>query len=192
MANRNDEQVVPAVGFPAGASQQRNTSFSFYDLHLHFTFDSFHTPALSLYDYDLKMPKIRSFTPSWLSTDSTDGRGLFSPSAASARKTALAASTASPHTSSVHGSPNKKQAANIPGPRRTIARRGTEVFIANGREIRWADLVTMKDAWEATQDGFSKSTSNTAPSTPAYRVSPPSPSVALQRHLQVFISSTNS
>ena len=114
------------------------------------------------------MPKIRSFTPSWLSTDSTDGRGLFSPSAASARKTALAASTASPHPS-VYGSPKKQ--AYIPGPKRTIARRGTEVFVANGREIRWADLVTMKDAWEATQDGFSKSSSNTSPSTPAYRVS---------------------
>ena len=34
------------------------------------------------------------------------------------------------------------------GPRRTIAHRGTEVFIAVGREIRWADLVYLKEAWE--------------------------------------------
>ncbi|KJR85851.1 uncharacterized protein SPSK_08442 [Sporothrix schenckii 1099-18] len=117
------------------------------------------------------MPKIRSFTPAWLSTDSTDGRGLFASSAANARKSSLAASTASPHPASAYGSPKKQ--AYIPGPKRTIARRGTEVFVANGREIRWADLVTMKDAWETTQDGFTKSTSNTAPSTPAYRTLKP-------------------
>ncbi|CAK7197437.1 hypothetical protein SEUCBS139899_000084 [Sporothrix eucalyptigena] len=117
------------------------------------------------------MPKIRSFTPSWLSTDATDGRGLFSPSSASTRRSNLGASTtASPH-SSVYGSPKKQ--AYVPGPKRTIARRGTEVFVANGREIRWADLVPMKDAWEATQDGFNKSTTATSPSTPAYRTLKP-------------------
>ncbi|CAK7220326.1 hypothetical protein SBRCBS47491_004149 [Sporothrix bragantina] len=122
------------------------------------------------------MPKIRSFTPSWLSTDSTDGRGLFSPSSASARRFNLGASTTSPHTpsASVYGSPKKQQQQNMPGPRRTIARRGTEVFVANGREIRWADLVTMKDNWEATtQDGFNRSTTTTSPSTPAYRTLKP-------------------
>lgn len=35
-----------------------------------------------------------------------------------------------------------------PGPRRTIAKRGTEVFFAVGKEIRWADLVYLKEAWE--------------------------------------------
>lgn len=38
------------------------------------------------------------------------------------------------------------------GPRRTIARRGTEVFIAVGKEIRWADLVYLKEAWEGKQE----------------------------------------
>ena len=33
---------------------------------------------------------------------------------------------------------------------RTIAHRKTEVFVAIGREIRWADLATLKDAY---QDG---------------------------------------
>ncbi|CAK7564736.1 MAG: hypothetical protein SEPTF4163_002635 [Sporothrix epigloea] len=120
------------------------------------------------------MPKIRSFTPSWLSTDSTDGRGLFSPSSASARRSNILASTASPYPSSVYGSPKKQQPLPLPGPRRTIARRGTEIFVANGREIRWADLVTMKDNWEAaTQDGFNRSTTTTSLSQPAYRTLKP-------------------
>lgn len=38
-----------------------------------------------------------------------------------------------------------------PGPRRTIARRGTEIFTAVGKEIRWADLVYLKEAWESKQ-----------------------------------------
>ena len=63
----------------------------------------------------------------------------------------------------------------MPGPRRTIARRGTEVFVANGREIRWADLVTMKDNWEATtKDSFNRSTAAAASvSAPAYRTLKP-------------------
>src|SRR5438045_5155918 len=34
----------------------------------------------------------------------------------------------------------------ISGPRRTIAHRGTEIFVAVGKEIRWADLARLKDA----------------------------------------------
>ncbi|CAK7264510.1 hypothetical protein SEPCBS119000_001026 [Sporothrix epigloea] len=106
------------------------------------------------------MPKIRSFTPSWLSTDSTDGRGMFSPSPASARRSNL--------------SPKKQQQPPMPGPRRTIARRGTEVFVASGREIRWANLVTMKDNWEATtQEGFNRSRTTASSSQPAYRTLKP-------------------
>lgn len=38
-----------------------------------------------------------------------------------------------------------------PGPYRTIARRGTEIFVAVGKEIRWADLVYLKENWDELQ-----------------------------------------
>ena len=34
------------------------------------------------------------------------------------------------------------------GPRRTIARRGTEIFVVVGNQIRWSDLCMLKDDWE--------------------------------------------
>jgi nucleoporin NUP82 len=74
------------------------------------------------------MPKITSFTPAWLSKPNP-GHDLFT----------------TPHTPSLEPSSKK---ASQPGPRRTIAHRGTEVFIAVGKEIRWADLVYLKEAWE--------------------------------------------
>ncbi|KAI1460672.1 hypothetical protein F4805DRAFT_454600 [Annulohypoxylon moriforme] len=80
------------------------------------------------------MPKIKSYTPAWLLQPSP-GHDLFAPD------------------------PNDTQAAlaytsnpvSKHGPRRTIARRGTEVFIAVGKEIRWADLLYMKERWEEKQ-----------------------------------------
>jgi nucleoporin NUP82 len=75
------------------------------------------------------MPKITSYTPAWLSKPNP-GHDLFTPSPSSQ---SLAPST-------------KKNLK--PGPRRTIAYRGVEVFIAVGKEIRWADLVYLREAWE--------------------------------------------
>lgn len=43
----------------------------------------------------------------------------------------------------------KKKA--VPGPRRTIAKRGSEIFVAVGKEIRWADLVYQKDTYASRQ-----------------------------------------
>ncbi|KAI2636420.1 hypothetical protein GGS26DRAFT_589026 [Hypomontagnella submonticulosa] len=82
------------------------------------------------------MPKIKSYTPPWLLSPSP-GHDLFVPNPDEAN-------SASSHTS--------KTDLND-GPRRTIARRGTEVFIAVGKEIRWADLVYLKDRWEEKQAG---------------------------------------
>lgn len=79
------------------------------------------------------MPKIKSYTPGWLLPPSP-GHDLFVPSPSDAN---------SPSYSS-------KEALRS-GPRRTIARRGTEVFIAVGKEIRWADLVYLKERWEEKQ-----------------------------------------
>ncbi|KAJ9155120.1 Nucleoporin NUP82 [Pleurostoma richardsiae] len=80
------------------------------------------------------MPKIKSFTPSWLSQPSP-GHSLFAASSEDLRSSVF----------SPYGSKKKSK----PGPRRTIARRGTEVFVAVGREVRWGDLVYLKESWIA-------------------------------------------
>jgi nucleoporin NUP82 len=75
------------------------------------------------------MPKITSYTPAWLSKPNP-GHDLF---------TAVASSQSL--------APSSKKVPK-PGPRRTIAYRGVEVFIAVEKEIRWADLVYLREAWE--------------------------------------------
>ncbi|KAI0382891.1 hypothetical protein F5Y04DRAFT_34750 [Hypomontagnella monticulosa] len=80
------------------------------------------------------MPKIKSYTPAWLLPPSP-GHELFVPSPSEANN----ASSYTPKSD-----PND-------GPRRTVVRRGTEVFIAVGKEIRWADLVYLKERWEEKQ-----------------------------------------
>ncbi|KAK4123265.1 hypothetical protein N657DRAFT_681382 [Parathielavia appendiculata] len=77
------------------------------------------------------MPKIKSFAPSWLNEPSP-GHKLFAQSSDDARTSA----------SLQYGKKPK------PGPRRTIARRGTEVFVAVGKQIRWGDLAYLKESWE--------------------------------------------
>jgi nucleoporin NUP82 len=77
------------------------------------------------------MPKIKAYTPAWLS-GSSPGHQLFAPNPDDARNIPSYASLA----------------VSAAGPRRTIARRGTEVFIAVGKEIRWADLVYLKERWQ--------------------------------------------
>jgi nucleoporin NUP82 len=81
------------------------------------------------------MPKVVSYTPAWLSKPNP-GHEIFTPKAATSQ------------TASTNGSGSSNKRTAKPGPRRTIARRGTEVFIAVGKEIRWADLVYLKEAWE--------------------------------------------
>lgn len=86
------------------------------------------------------MPKVISYTPTWLSRPSP-GYHLFSKP------------SASQHT---NGSiSNGQNGANIAkqflGNRRTIARRGTELFVVVDNEIRWSDLCMLKDVWENTQ-----------------------------------------
>lgn len=38
------------------------------------------------------------------------------------------------------------------GHRRTIARRGTEIFVVVDNEIRWSDLCMLKDVWDEDQE----------------------------------------
>ncbi|KAJ8125346.1 hypothetical protein O1611_g8293 [Lasiodiplodia mahajangana] len=77
------------------------------------------------------MPKIKAYTPAWLSSPSP-GHRLFAPNPNDTQSIPSYASAA----------------ASALGPRRTIAIRGTEVFIAVGKEIRWADLVYLKERWQ--------------------------------------------
>lgn len=79
------------------------------------------------------MPNIKSYTPAWL-TKAAPGHNLFAATTEDLRESAF-----SPYAS-------KKKSRS--GPRRTIARRGTEVFVAVNREIRWADLVYLKEQYE--------------------------------------------
>lgn len=73
------------------------------------------------------MPKVLSYTPDWLSRPQP-GYHLFAPK-----------------QSGSNGVASKKQEAS---PRKTIATRGSEIFVAVGHEIRWADLVNLKEGTE--------------------------------------------
>lgn len=70
------------------------------------------------------MPKILGYTPSWL-TRGTPGYDLFAPK---------------PPSSKALGAKKKS-----PGLRRLIAARDSEIFVAVGHEIRWADLAQLKE-----------------------------------------------
>ena len=81
------------------------------------------------------MPKIKSYAPAWVN-EPAPGHKLFAMSSDDA---GLPAPVAFARRSS------------RAGPRRTIARRGTEVFVAVGKQIRWGDLAYLKDKWDARQ-----------------------------------------
>lgn len=87
------------------------------------------------------MPKILSYTPAWLSNPSL-GHEIF---------TASKQPTDTPATP-VKFSNGTAKKIEKPGPKRTIAHRGSEVFVAVGKEIRWADLVIVKERYEEQQN----------------------------------------
>lgn len=86
--------------------------------------------SLSTAGIVVNMPKVLSYTPDWLSRPNP-GYHLFAPK-----------------QSNGNGAAAKKKDF---GPRKTIATRGSEVFVAVGNEIRWADLVNLK---EGTQPAY--------------------------------------
>lgn len=83
------------------------------------------------------MPKIISYTPSWLSRPSP-GFQLFS------RQSSDRGGQRGPAQFENSSRGEKKYL----GHRRTIARRGTEVFVVVNNEIRWSDLCMLRDDWE--------------------------------------------
>lgn len=81
------------------------------------------------------MPGVLKYTPAWLSRPAP-GFNAFTSRATTKQPTI-----------------EVKQRHEKPfGPQRTIARRGTEVFAAVGNELRWTDMVLLKERWEETQD----------------------------------------
>lgn len=114
------------------------------------------------------MPKIKSFAPSWLNEPSPAHK-LFEQPIDDARI---------PSNLPYGKKPN-------PGPRRTIARRGTEVFVAVGKQIRWGDLAALKESWETkharsgsmsrikkeSPEAFDYDDGNAGDGTEGYRVS---------------------
>jgi hypothetical protein len=80
-----------------------------------------------------EMPGAIKFTPPWLSRPSPGFEVLTSQAPAK-----LTTDT------------TQKDKKYI-GPQRTMARRGTEVFVATGNEIRWSDLVLLKEQWQEAQ-----------------------------------------
>lgn len=90
-----------------------------------------------------KMPKIISYTPPWLSRPEP-GSQLFASSQGI---------LSSPHREargSGNGSNKNANGTNRQylGPKRKIARRGTEIVVAVDNEIRWSDLCMLKDNYD--------------------------------------------
>ena len=85
------------------------------------------------------MPKVLEYTPPWLCRPS-EGYNLFS-----------ANDSASPKGSGKLAGISKSQGYGVDdylGATRTIARRGTEVFVVVGNTLRWSDLCMLQEAFE--------------------------------------------
>jgi len=80
------------------------------------------------------MPRVLSYTPSWLSRPST-GFDIFATK-----------NEAHVNGRSKPSRPSKHTDFNVPS--KTIACRGSEVFVAVGNEIRWSDLAWLKELEE--------------------------------------------
>lgn len=78
------------------------------------------------------MPKITSYTPAWLSRPSP-GFDFFAPS----------------KSKQISNGTTKKSSILSQAPLRTIATRGTELFYAQGNEIRWAEASNLKEQEQA-------------------------------------------
>lgn len=88
------------------------------------------------------MPKVLGYTPSWLSRPSP-GFDLFA--CAPKRISIGPQDGVSPRTKGDNSQPG------YVGSRRTIAHRGSEVFVVVDNEIRWSDLSIIKYDWESSQ-----------------------------------------
>lgn len=78
------------------------------------------------------MPKVNSYAPAWLCRPSPGAKFL---SSNSTQSPALDPQDASKYSPSLR-------------PTRSIAKRGNEVFAVVDNEIRWSNLVRLKDQWQ--------------------------------------------
>ncbi|KAI4203093.1 MAG: hypothetical protein LQ350_002141 [Teloschistes chrysophthalmus] len=105
------------------------------------------------------MPRVLSYTPSWLSRPSP-GFDLF---------VSTKDSSSTPKTSRKQANGTNKREEYL-GPRRTIARRGTEVFVVVDNQIRWSDLSIFKDDWESLRKKEGKQTQENPEVGQSYRI----------------------
>ncbi len=104
------------------------------------------------------MPKVIGHTPAWLSTPSA-GAAVFDPE--SKKK-----SPDSPARRTVQSPVSPKYNGNT----RLLAHRGTEVFVAVGNELRWADLKTLKQDWEESSHSPRRTKNDNDGSKQLYRI----------------------
>ena len=104
------------------------------------------------------MPKVIGHTPAWLSTPSA-GAGVFNPESKKKSADSPARRPAqSPSSSEYNGST------------RLIANRGTEIFVAVGNQLRWADLKTLKQGWEESSRSPTRTNDASNETKQLYRV----------------------
>jgi nucleoporin NUP82 len=86
------------------------------------------------------MPKILNYTPPWLTRPSS-GSEIFTD-------TTTSHASESVHTSRLRSPKGVRSNESYRGPRRLLAKRGTEIFTVVDNKIRWADLARVKNEWE--------------------------------------------
>ncbi|OAX82680.1 hypothetical protein ACJ72_02975 [Emergomyces africanus] len=86
------------------------------------------------------MPKVIDYSPPWLSRPSP-GATFFLSSRSDH-------SVQANHFAKGKGARDTREQPYL-GPRRTLVRRGTEVFAVIDNQIRWSNLSTLKDEWQA-------------------------------------------
>ena len=85
------------------------------------------------------MPKVIEHTPPWLARPSPAST-VFAPETDTNGHINGAQSNGSPEMDSYMG------------PKKLVAHRGTEIFVAVGKHIRWSDLCMLKEDFEAEQE----------------------------------------
>ena len=91
------------------------------------------------------MPKIISYTPSWLSRPNPGFQVFDEPKA---RRSGQSVPGKFGNGVTEHN--------DYVGPNRTIAHRGAEIFVVVGSQIRWADLSLLKEGLEQLEETPSK------------------------------------
>ncbi|KAH0833576.1 hypothetical protein AYO21_05254 [Fonsecaea monophora] len=110
------------------------------------------------------MPKVIGYTPPFLARPSPGSKIFTDPEPQSP-------ASPSKRTSYLGALPSTQ----YQGPRRLVARRGTDIFAVVGNKIRWADLSALRDEWEdntqsgTSRFGLSRSDATESPRDSVYR-----------------------